>query len=165
MAARVVPLSVTEEALRVLYTTHADFSRLPPAGQRGRLLGGTTTTLGPYDFGQVRAQSEYLRLVSIVEASVDACSSHLFDVKRMQSKQKAGLKRVGFLLGETCGRGQRHFTSWLGHAARTFPCTNRGGRFYQPNHFSMPERHEMEYVPVGKGTKNERSGGLRLILE
>ena len=29
----------------------------------------------------------------------------------------------------------------------------------------MPEKHEMEYVPVGMETTNERSGGLRLFLE
>jgi len=29
----------------------------------------------------------------------------------------------------------------------------------------MPEKHEMEYVPVGMETRKERSGGLRLFLE
>jgi hypothetical protein len=40
-----------------------------------------STTLGPYNFSQVRAQAEYLRLVSIVEAFVDTCCNHLFDLK------------------------------------------------------------------------------------
>ena len=29
----------------------------------------------------------------------------------------------------------------------------------------MPEKHGMEYVPLGMETKKERSGGLRLFLE
>lgn len=81
MAVRAVRFAVTEEALRLLRATHADFTRLPTAAPRGRLHAGTTTALGPYDFGQVRAQSEYLRLVSIVEAFVDTCCNHLFDLK------------------------------------------------------------------------------------
>ena len=82
-----------------------------------------------------------------------------------EQETKPVTKVTGFLLGETCGCGQRHFTSCLGHAARTFPCTNRDGRFYQRIIFSMPEKHEMEYVPVEMETTNERSGGLRLFLE
>jgi hypothetical protein len=78
---RIVPFAVTEEALRLLQATHADFTRLPMPPPRGRLRIGTTTALGPYDFSQVRAQSEYLRLVSIVEAFVDTCCNHLFDLK------------------------------------------------------------------------------------
>lgn len=81
MSVRAVPFAVTEEALRLLHATHADFTRLPAHSPRGRLRAGTTTALGPYNFGQVRAQSEYLRLVSIVETFVDACSNHLFDLK------------------------------------------------------------------------------------
>jgi hypothetical protein len=78
---RTVPFGVTEEALRLLHATHGDFTRLPPPSRRGRLRAGSSTALGPYDFAQVRAQSEYLRLVSIVEAFVDTCCNHLFDLK------------------------------------------------------------------------------------
>lgn len=80
---RVVPFAVTEEALKLLRSTHADFDSLPAAPRRGRLhtATGSGTVLGAYDFGQVRAQSEYLRLVSIVEAFVDTLSTSLFDIK------------------------------------------------------------------------------------
>ncbi len=79
---RVVQLAVTEEALRILRSTRADFGRLPNPVLRGRIRGAASSVvLGTYDFSQVRAQSEYLRLVSIIEAYVDSCSSHLFDIR------------------------------------------------------------------------------------
>ena len=66
---RVAPLAITEEAQRLLRAT------------RGGGFGAST--LGAYDFEQVRNQSEYLRLVSIVEAYVDTCGSHQFDLRTM----------------------------------------------------------------------------------
>src|SRR6478609_738038 len=81
MAIRRVPFAFTEQALRLLHATHADFSRLPDPIRRGRIYLGSNSSLGPYDFRQVRAQSEYLRLVSIAEAFVDTCCNHLFELK------------------------------------------------------------------------------------
>ena len=81
MSLRIVPLAVTEEALRQLWSTHADFALIGTRPSAGRLRSGSMSGLGPYDFYQVRAQSEYLRLVSIVEAFIDSCSSQLFDIR------------------------------------------------------------------------------------
>lgn len=81
MVIRMVPFSFTEEALRLLWTTHADFSQLASLPRRGRINVGSSLNFGPYDFQHVRAQSEYLRLVSIVEAFVDTCCNHLFELR------------------------------------------------------------------------------------
>lgn len=78
---RLVPFAATEEALKLLHSTHADFGRLPASGGRGRLRSSGAGVLGGYDFVQVRAQSEYLRLVSIVEAFIDSTAGELFEVK------------------------------------------------------------------------------------
>ena len=74
---RKAPLAITEEAQRLIRTTASDFNALTAAARRGR--HGTSSSFGLYDFDQVRNQSAYLRLVSIVEAYVDTCSSHLFE--------------------------------------------------------------------------------------
>lgn len=76
---RVAPLAITEEALKMLRATRADFARVPASTVPGRGSGFATSALGQYDFAQVRNQSEYLRLVSIVEAFVDTCSGQQFD--------------------------------------------------------------------------------------
>ena len=47
-----------------------------------------------------------------------------------------------------------------------FPCTNRVVDFIRfLNHFSMPEKQEMEYVPVGFEARTRRSRRLRVFLE
>lgn len=76
---RRAPLAITEEAQRLIRATAADFSALTPPAPSSRGRHGGSSTFGLYDFDQVRNQSVYLRLVSIVEAYVDTCSSHLFD--------------------------------------------------------------------------------------
>lgn len=81
MEIRAVPFGFTEEALRLLRATHADFSQLPVPSMRGRIRGGSNLNFGPYDFQHVRAQSEYLRQITIVEAFVDTCCNHLFDLR------------------------------------------------------------------------------------
>lgn len=78
---RSAPLAVTEEALRILRTTRADFSRINLSAIAGRGSAVGSPALGQYDFEQVRNQGEYLRLVSVVEAYVDACSSQQFDLR------------------------------------------------------------------------------------
>jgi hypothetical protein len=78
---RIAPLAITEEALRLLRATRADFASLPTHAIPGRGSGFAGSRLGRYDFDQVRKQSEYLRLVSIVEAFIDACSSQQFDLR------------------------------------------------------------------------------------
>lgn len=80
---RVAPLAITEEAQKLLRATHADFSVIASTGLPGRGSGFAASALGSYDFAQVRNQSEYLRLVSIVEAYVDTCSSQQFDLRTM----------------------------------------------------------------------------------
>lgn len=80
---RVAPLAITEEAQKLLRATHADFSGIASAGLPGRGTSFGASALGRYDFTQVRNQSEYLRLVSIVEAYVDTCSSQQFDLRTM----------------------------------------------------------------------------------
>jgi len=45
------------------------------------------------------------------------------------------------------------------------PCTNQGWSILLINHFSMPDKREMEYVPVGIEARTNRSRGLRIILE
>lgn len=78
---RRVPLPLTEEALRLVRMTHADFSRSGLAS--GPLAGRHTRhgALGHYNFREVRAQSHYLRMISIVEAYIDTLSGQLFDAK------------------------------------------------------------------------------------
>jgi hypothetical protein len=78
---RVAPLAVTEEAQRLLRATRADFAGIAAPSVPGRGSGGGTTSLGLYDFEQVRNQSEYLRLVSIVEAYVDTCGGQQFNLQ------------------------------------------------------------------------------------
>jgi hypothetical protein len=76
---RRVPSAVAEEALRLLYNTHADNARMPTVPSAGRISPGLSAgRLGVSDVTQVRAQSAYLRLVSIVEAYVDTTTSDLF---------------------------------------------------------------------------------------
>ncbi|MCZ4498333.1 MAG: hypothetical protein JWQ74_886 [Marmoricola sp.] len=78
---RVVPWDLTEEALRLLHRTKADFASLPNAPRTKGRNGSPAASprWGSYDFDQVRAQSEYLRVVSIVEAYVDSISEVMFD--------------------------------------------------------------------------------------
>lgn len=76
---RRAPLAITEEAQRLIRTTAADFSAMTTSAASRRGRHGAFSSFGRYDFEQVRNQSAYLRLVSIVEAYVDTCSSHLFD--------------------------------------------------------------------------------------
>lgn len=78
---RVAPLAVTEEAQRLLRATRADFAGVATRVVSGRGSGFAATALGMYDFEQVRNQSEYLRLVSIVEAYVDTRGSQQFDLR------------------------------------------------------------------------------------
>lgn len=78
---RQAPLAITEEAQRLLRATRADFAGIATATLAGRGSGSAASCLGKYDFEQVRNQSEYLRLVSIVEAYVDTCSSQQFDLR------------------------------------------------------------------------------------
>jgi hypothetical protein len=78
---RTVPFAVTEEALKLLHLTYADFAKLPLPTTRGRVRAAPNAVLGPYDFEQVRAQSAYLRIVSIVEAFTDSTCADLFAVK------------------------------------------------------------------------------------
>ena len=42
---------------------------------------------------------------------------------------------------------------------------NQGWSILLTNHFSMPEKREMEYVPVGIEARTNRSRGLRFVLE
>ncbi len=77
MQVRKVPLALTEEALALLAVTYADFAQLdPPRQQAGRI--DFVGSLGAYDFGRIRLESTYLRLISIVEAYVDSMCSNLF---------------------------------------------------------------------------------------
>lgn len=85
---RIAPLAVTEEAQRLLRATRADFGRLPSLPSMGRITS-TSAHLGSYDFEQVRAQSEFLRLVSIIEAYVDSISDHQFDLQSIGRDQFA----------------------------------------------------------------------------
>lgn len=78
---RVAPLAVTEEAQRLIRATRADFSTIAAPIVPGRGSSFATAGLGHYDFDQVRNQSEYLRLVSIVEAYVDTCSTQQFEFR------------------------------------------------------------------------------------
>lgn len=75
---RQAPLALTEEAIRLLAVTRADFAQVSAAPVRGRgsRIGAV---FGRYDFEQVRNQSEYLRMVSIVEAFLDACGDRQFE--------------------------------------------------------------------------------------
>lgn len=77
------PWLITEEATALLRRTHADFGTMPPVARRGRAGVLPTTKLASYDPGQVRMQSEYLRLVSIVEAYLDLVSEELFARKTL----------------------------------------------------------------------------------
>ncbi|CPU66576.1 Uncharacterised protein [Mycobacteroides abscessus] len=72
-----VPMLLTEEAVRLLVVMRADFQTFPTTPPRGRIFSVGGGPLGVYDADQVRAQSEYLRIVSIVEAYIDACSDEL----------------------------------------------------------------------------------------
>lgn len=77
MQVRKVPFALTEEALALLSVTYADFAQLDPQRQQaGRIdfIGN----LGAYDFGRVRFESTYLRLIGIVEAYIDSMCSNLF---------------------------------------------------------------------------------------
>ncbi len=76
---RKVPWSVTEEALQVLRRTAADFASLPPSNQPRWSSTRTTVRWARFDSKQVRAQSQYLRMVSVAEAYVDSVSEELFD--------------------------------------------------------------------------------------
>lgn len=78
---RVASLAITEEAEKLIWATRADFSSISVPPIPGRGSRPSSSTLGAYDFEQVRNQSEYLRLVSIVEAYIDACSSQQFDLR------------------------------------------------------------------------------------
>lgn len=78
MTLRIPQLAITEEAQKLLRATRADFSRIAAPAVPGRGSGFVPSPLGEYDFVQVRNQSEYLRLVSIVEAFVDTCSGQQF---------------------------------------------------------------------------------------
>lgn len=76
---RVAPLAITEEAQKLLRATRADFARVQTPAVSGRGTGFASSALGHYNFEEVRNQSEYLRLVSIVEAFIDTCSNQQFD--------------------------------------------------------------------------------------
>lgn len=76
---RIAPLAVTEEAQKLLRATRADFQRIAAPALPGRGSGYASSPLGRYDFEQVRNQSEFLRLMSIVEAFVDTCSAQQFE--------------------------------------------------------------------------------------
>lgn len=78
---RVAPLAITDEAQALLRSTRADFARIATPIVSGRGTFNRGSALGGYDFAQVRSQSEYLRLVSIVEAYLDTCSSQQFDLR------------------------------------------------------------------------------------
>jgi hypothetical protein len=52
----------------------------------------------------------------------------------------------------------------LGRESACFP-VQQGWSNLLTNHFSMPEKNEMEYVPVGNEARRNRSRGLRYILE
>lgn len=78
---RTASLAVTEEAQKLLRATRADFHRITAPALPGRGGGYASTPLGRYDFEQVRNQSEFLRLVSIVEAFVDTCSAQQFELR------------------------------------------------------------------------------------
>ncbi|WP_327100269.1 hypothetical protein OIE68_16760 [Nocardia vinacea] len=81
---RKVPWDVTEEALRLLNLTVADFASLPPV-KGGRWSGASgAAKWARFDPRQIRFQSQYLRMVSIVEAYVDTVSEALFD-RRVES--------------------------------------------------------------------------------
>ena len=101
---RTVPYSVTEEAVRLLRFTHADFSKIPHPTVRSRRRSPGGGALSSYDFVQVRSQSAYLRLVSIVEAYVDTVSSRLFD------RRVVGIDRFYGLLAEAAHG--RSTTGW-----------------------------------------------------
>ncbi len=76
---RRVPLALTEETLRLLHLTHVALARLSPFSSAKAVRGLTSRgALGTYDFRQVRSQSHYLRLVSIVEAYIDSLGTNLF---------------------------------------------------------------------------------------
>ena len=78
--------------------------------------------------------------------------------------QKADQQGQLFCLGEHADRARDTYWSLVRFVVCMFPCTNRDGRFYQSNHFSMPEKREMEYVPIGIEVQMQRSCGLRLFL-
>jgi hypothetical protein len=86
--------------------------------------------------------------------------------ERMHESWPASFRQL-FCLGEHAGcEPETFFRSRWASAIRMFPCTNRDGRFYQSNHFSfMPEKQEMEYVPIRIRLQAQPSScGLRLFL-
>jgi hypothetical protein len=77
MQVRKVPLALTEEALALLSVTYADFAQLDSRReQTGRI--DFVGSLGAYDFGRIRFEATYLRLIGIVEAYADSMCSDLF---------------------------------------------------------------------------------------
>lgn len=77
-----VSIALTDAALQLIYATHADLLRTPPSSVVGRIYSqGGVGRLRPQDANQVRAQGAYLRMVSVVEAYIDALSSHSFDLR------------------------------------------------------------------------------------
>jgi len=103
-----------------------------------------------------------------VKKSRFSVAKDILDVllSRGPKSMKAGCENTpAFLRVETCGFGQRHFYRLDGPRNPHVSLYNRDGRFYQPNHFSMSEKYEMKYVPVGLEARAGRSCGLRLILE
>jgi hypothetical protein len=78
---RIPLLAITEDAQKLLRATHADFGNISTTAISGRGSGFTSSALGQHQFEQVRNQSEFLRLVSIVEAFIDTCSGQQFDIR------------------------------------------------------------------------------------
>jgi hypothetical protein len=80
MALREVPLGITEEALALLRFTYWEAAKSADTKSYGRIRSRTNSIADPVPFSKELA---YLRIVSIVEAFVDAVASELFSTYRI----------------------------------------------------------------------------------